>query len=143
MVHVRQRYDACLNHILLLKFASIKQKINSPSYITRNWKSYKCTEGKHNKNKQTDASCTNLVVLYFYYFNTTWVICNFFKDKQSSCQVLNMAAVLWLGMCPYWNCLKTYSGKCKECVPIEIAWKHTVISVRNVFLLKLLENIQW
>ena len=46
------------------------------------------------KNKQTDASCTNLVVLYIYYFNTTWVICNFFKDKQSSCQVLNMAAVL-------------------------------------------------
>ena len=27
-----------------------------------------------------------------YYFNTTWVIYSFFKGKQSTCQVLNMAA---------------------------------------------------
>ena len=31
-------------------------------------------------------------VIFFYYFNTTWVISSFFKGKQSTCQVLSMAA---------------------------------------------------
>jgi hypothetical protein len=30
-------------------------------------------------------------VIFFYYFNTTWVICSFFKGKQSTGQLLNMA----------------------------------------------------
>ena len=32
--------------------------------------------------------------LYFNYFNKTWVICIFFKLKQSTCQILNMAVFL-------------------------------------------------
>jgi len=43
------------------------------------------------KSNQTDASYTICVVglcHIFYYFNTTWVICSFFKGKQSTCQVL-------------------------------------------------------
>jgi hypothetical protein len=31
-------------------------------------------------------------VIFFYYFSTTWVICSFFKGKQSTWEVLNMAA---------------------------------------------------
>ena len=49
---------------------------------------------KINKQMLPVPNCL-LDCVIFYYFNKNWVICSFFKDKRSICQVFNIAAVLW------------------------------------------------
>ena len=65
-------------------------------FLNLYWQNSRWKLNPKSKNNQTDASCTKCVVglLYIFLlsFSTTWVICSLFKGKQTTCQVLNMAA---------------------------------------------------
>ena len=88
-----------------LNFSALRMRekgfIQATCWDISRWKS-----NPKSKNKQTDASCTKLVVVLCYifliYFNTTSVICSFFKGKQSTCQVLNtvLEMKIWIFVGP-------------------------------------------
>jgi hypothetical protein len=57
-------------------------------FLNLYWRNSRWKLNPKSKNKQTDSSCTKCVFglcYMFYYFNTTWLICSFFKGKQSTC----------------------------------------------------------
>jgi hypothetical protein len=75
------------------KINLLRQKYHG-KFLNLYWRNSRWKVNSKSKYNQTEPSCTKCVVglcyFFFYYFNTTWVICSFFKGKQSTCQVLNM-----------------------------------------------------
>ena len=88
------RGNGFIEAIKQIKFNLLRQKYHG-KFLNLYWRNSRWKLNPKSKNNQTDTSCTKCVVglcYIFYYFNTTWVICSFFKCKQSTCQDLNMVA---------------------------------------------------